>query len=96
MSATHRKWNEPSWMSDTLEGHAGNALMMQAWLDEDIRPDQKELMRKRLELSLADLAIRMDGLGLRKFETARVRVVRTVNGAQVSHRKCHRMADVRG
>lgn len=75
------------WMRDTLEGHAANALMMKGWLEEDIRDDQKSMMRERLEMSLHDLAERMDGLGLRTFETERVKAERTDSGAVVSERE---------
>ncbi len=74
------------WLRDTLEGHAGSALMMQGWLDEEIRPDQKMLMRERLRMSLRDLADRMDEMGLRRFDTERATVSRTATGAEVYER----------
>lgn len=82
----HQQTARP-WLDDTLEGHAGNALMMKRWLDEDIRQDQLALMRRRLEMSLQDLALRMDEMGLRSFETERVKVVRTDSSAEVFERE---------
>ena len=75
------------WLEDSLEGHAGNALMMKLWLDEDIGEDQLVLMQRRLEISLRDLASRMDELGLRSFETERARAVRTGSQADVFERE---------
>lgn len=82
MTTTHEITDlpQPSWATDTLEGHIGNALQMQQFIADGIVPDGAQA---RLYMCLNDLGERLHKQGLTAVETMRGRadlIVMQVSG----------------